>query len=225
MRDAGFAGIGFLAALALTLASQSLTPFLSAPFPWPLAGLWAAFIWGWRRPSVGAVLAVTALGVFQDIATGGPIGVWAAVFPLGYLMALDRLTLVKSLFTLILAGPALAVAICIGLIAAGLKAARAAPADRARLSVLGTAFAGAYLETLSRLRAAFNAGMTRTEVGFAAYAVAAAGAGWLLASYAAEMVLPAGRLALMTLVTIVLFPAVRFMFVRQEVILEREREQ
>jgi hypothetical protein len=67
--------------------------------------------------------------------------------------------------------------------------------------------------------------MTRVEVGFAAYAVAAAGAGWLLASYAAEMVLPAGRLALMTLVTIVLFPAVRFLFVRQEVVLEREREQ
>lgn len=224
MRGAGFASVGFLAALVLTLVSQSLTPFLATPFPWPMAGLWAAFLWGWRRPGVEAALAVTALGVVQDVATGGPIGVWAAVFPLGYLMALDRLTFVKSLFTVILAGPALIVAVCVGLIASGLKAARAPPADRARLSMLGTAFAGAYLETLSRLRAAFNAGMTRVDVGFAAYAAAASGAGWALASYAAGAWLPAGRLVWMTLTTIVLFPAVRSVFARQEVVVERERQ-
>lgn len=224
MDRTGFASPGFVLALAVTLAAQSLIPFASVPFPWPLAGLWAAFVWAWRRPSVEAVLAVAVLGVFQDVASGGPIGVWAAVFPLGYLMAIDRLTLVKSLFTVVLAGPALVAAIGVGLAAAGLKVLRPAPLDRSKLSAIGTAFAGAYLETLSRLRAGFNAGMMRLEVGFAAYVIAAAFAGWALASYAAQTPLPIGRLGLITAVTIALFPVVRPIFARREVFVEKERE-
>lgn len=74
------------AALAALLTIPVLAPVRigDIAFPWPLAPLWAAFGWAWRGPSFLAAGLLLALGLWQDLLTGGPIGAWGLVYLSGY---------------------------------------------------------------------------------------------------------------------------------------------
>ena len=74
-------GISFGVLGALIYAVPISVDGVDAPMPWlPLAPV---FFWGLLRPDLVRATAAFALGLFQDIVSGGPLG----VFALAYLVA------------------------------------------------------------------------------------------------------------------------------------------
>lgn len=79
-------GLGFaLALLSVIVPALPLGPLAASP-PLPLAVLWLAYGWAreggstWRRPA-----ALFLLGLLQDQLSGGPIGLWAALYVFSFL--------------------------------------------------------------------------------------------------------------------------------------------
>lgn len=78
----GTLAILLLAYLGLLWVSSS--PYYSF---WPLAGLWAAVGWGGNRLAIIPVVLLVAMGLAMDLISGAPIGCYAAIFLVGYLVA------------------------------------------------------------------------------------------------------------------------------------------
>ncbi|MGE3302729.1 MAG: hypothetical protein AB7M12_06415 [Hyphomonadaceae bacterium] len=73
-------------ALALICIIAPVMPWFAQP-PLPIAALWCAYGWaadgdgGWRAPT-----ALAGLGLLQDQLAGGPLGFYALVFVIAYLI-------------------------------------------------------------------------------------------------------------------------------------------
>lgn len=87
-----------LTAMALTLALSLLA--VAAPlrlpegqgFPAPLFPLIALFVWSVRHPRFVAPWLIFLIGLFQDLLTGGPLGMWALSYLLAFAIARLRST-------------------------------------------------------------------------------------------------------------------------------------
>jgi rod shape-determining protein MreD len=66
-----------LAALAATIVLATPVELFGLHLPEPVIPMVLAFAWPLIRPSVIAPLVLTALGLFLDIFTYGPLGLWA----------------------------------------------------------------------------------------------------------------------------------------------------
>lgn len=91
--------VGALLAALLTIPVLAPVRIGDLAFPWPLAPLWAAIGWAWRGPSFLAAGLLLALGLWQDMLTGGPVGAWGLVYLSGYgaLLALRAVAPLDSL--------------------------------------------------------------------------------------------------------------------------------
>jgi rod shape-determining protein MreD len=74
-------GLGFAVLAALVYSAPIGVGGMDAPMPW--LALLPVFFWGVLRPDLGRAVAAFGVGLFQDIVSGGPLGVWA----LAYLVA------------------------------------------------------------------------------------------------------------------------------------------
>ncbi|WP_429910981.1 rod shape-determining protein MreD [Glycocaulis sp.] len=87
-----------LTAMALTFALSLLA--VAAPlrlpegqgFPAPLFPLIALFVWSVRRPHFVPPWLIFIVGLFQDLLTGGPLGMWALSYLLAFAIARLRST-------------------------------------------------------------------------------------------------------------------------------------
>jgi rod shape-determining protein MreD len=79
--------LAFLGALAFAVAGALLyaapVNFAGVDVPMPWLPLLPVFFWGLLRPNLPRVGAAFAVGLLQDLVSGGPLGVWA----LAYLVA------------------------------------------------------------------------------------------------------------------------------------------
>ena len=60
---------------------------LGVEFFWPYAGIWAAIGWGGSRVSFRPVLALIGIGILVDLSQGAPLGCWAAIHLVAYLVS------------------------------------------------------------------------------------------------------------------------------------------
>ncbi len=75
--------------VAVYLCAQ-LSPLalLLDPGLWPLGPLWAAYGWSRGGPSVRSAVVLFALGLLQDVISGGPLGLWPFAYVGAYAAAL-----------------------------------------------------------------------------------------------------------------------------------------
>jgi rod shape-determining protein MreD len=84
-----FPGMTTLACVLLSMVPFGLSTTVLAP---PSFGLIAIFLWTMIRPELLPAAAVFALGLLQDLLWGGPMGLWAFVFLLAYVLTLSQRT-------------------------------------------------------------------------------------------------------------------------------------
>jgi rod shape-determining protein MreD len=77
-RVAFFGALGFAVIGALIYAAPVGVAGFDAPMPW--LPLLPVFFWGLLRPDLVRAVAAFAVGLFQDIVSGGPLGVWALTY-------------------------------------------------------------------------------------------------------------------------------------------------
>ncbi len=87
-------------ALVAATSLLNLIPFGVGPLEpvWPSALLWASCGWANQGPNAVISLLLFCLGLWLDILTGGPFGVWALIGLVGY-----GLTIVSARFNVALA--------------------------------------------------------------------------------------------------------------------------
>lgn len=80
----------FSAALVVVYLLAQLSPLsrILDPGYWPLGPLWAAYGWSRGGPSLRSATALFALGLLQDIISGGPFGLWPFAYVGAYAAAL-----------------------------------------------------------------------------------------------------------------------------------------
>ncbi len=74
-------GLAFAALGALLYSAPVGIGGIDVPMPW--LPLLPVFFWGLLRPDLARAIAAFCVGLFQDLVSGGPLGVWA----LAYLVA------------------------------------------------------------------------------------------------------------------------------------------
>lgn len=73
-----------LAALIGMLLYATPVRILGFMVPMPLFPLMAIFFWAMARPQLMPPLVVFLIGLLQDLLTGGPLGLWAFAYLVGY---------------------------------------------------------------------------------------------------------------------------------------------
>lgn len=77
-RVAFFGALSFAIIGALIYAAPLGVARFDAPMPW--LPLLPVFFWGLLRPDLLRAVSAFAIGLFQDIVSGGPLGVWALTY-------------------------------------------------------------------------------------------------------------------------------------------------
>ncbi len=85
--DVGRLVVGILLTLLVGYAGLVFAPTLGLASFWPYASIWAAIGWGASRVSMKPVLALIFLGTALDLAVDAPLGCWAAINLIAYLIA------------------------------------------------------------------------------------------------------------------------------------------
>lgn len=73
-----------LAAVVGLLLYVTPVRILGIMVPMPLFPLMAIFFWAMARPQLMPPVVVFLIGLFQDLLTGGPLGLWAFAYLIGY---------------------------------------------------------------------------------------------------------------------------------------------
>lgn len=81
--------IPVLVALMLVVAANLPISFTGGLLPAPVLALAAIYFWALARPALMPPYAVLAIGLAEDLLSGGPPGLWATGFLAGYLL-IDR---------------------------------------------------------------------------------------------------------------------------------------
>jgi rod shape-determining protein MreD len=81
--------IPILVALALVVVANLPISFTGGLLPAPVLALAAIYFWALARPALMPPYAVLAIGLAEDLLSGGPPGLWATGFLAGYLL-IDR---------------------------------------------------------------------------------------------------------------------------------------
>lgn len=72
-------GYPALICVALSVAFATVVRFIGFPPPEPIFPILLAFAWPLIRPSMVGPIVLLALGVFEDLLLGTPLGLWALV--------------------------------------------------------------------------------------------------------------------------------------------------
>lgn len=83
-RVAYLGGVAFAILGAMIYAAPGRVAGFDAPMPW--LGLLPVFFWGVLNPDLMRGVTAFALGLFQDLISGGPLGVWALAFLVGFII-------------------------------------------------------------------------------------------------------------------------------------------
>jgi rod shape-determining protein MreD len=75
-----------LVALGLVLIANLPISFTGGLLPAPVLALPAIYFWALARPALMPPYAVLAIGIAEDLLSGGPPGLWATGFLAGYLL-------------------------------------------------------------------------------------------------------------------------------------------
>jgi rod shape-determining protein MreD len=70
-------GVPALVCVALSVAFATVVRFIGFPPPEPIFPMMLAFAWPLIRPSIIGPVALLALGLFEDLLLGTPMGLWA----------------------------------------------------------------------------------------------------------------------------------------------------
>ncbi len=82
---------GFLASLLFVLLIDAVAArLLGSGGPFPNLVLVVLFIWSIRRPWFLSPPVLLLTGLFQDLFSGGPLGIWALAYLAGFTVARDR---------------------------------------------------------------------------------------------------------------------------------------
>lgn len=81
--------VPFMVALALVVVANLPISFSGGLLPAPVLALIAVYFWALARPSLMPPYAVLAIGLAEDLLSGGPPGLWATGFLAGYVL-IDR---------------------------------------------------------------------------------------------------------------------------------------
>jgi len=77
-------GVPTLVSLAGLLIYVAPIRFFQLYIPMPLFPLMAIFFWAMARPKMMPPIVVFAIGITQDLLTGGPLGLWAFTYLFSY---------------------------------------------------------------------------------------------------------------------------------------------
>jgi rod shape-determining protein MreD len=83
------AALPFLCAAAMTIVSNVPISIMGGYLPPPMLALMPVYFWCLVRPDLMPVAAAFAIGAFEDLLSGGPMGVWALSFVAAYALV-DR---------------------------------------------------------------------------------------------------------------------------------------
>ncbi|NWH08305.1 MAG: hypothetical protein HXY22_06610 [Alphaproteobacteria bacterium] len=86
----------FLTGLAFVLVSMIPFSVSGGLFVTPAFALMPIYFWGMYRPDLMPPLAVFGIGLFQDLVTAGPLGLWPAVYLFCYMFLISQRLILLS---------------------------------------------------------------------------------------------------------------------------------
>ncbi|VAV96504.1 hypothetical protein MNBD_ALPHA06-1775, partial [hydrothermal vent metagenome] len=83
-------GLPALASIVGLLIYVAPVHFMGIAIPMPLFPLMAIFFWAMSRPQLMPPIVVFAIGLIQDLLTGGPLGLWAFAYLVSYTVMITQ---------------------------------------------------------------------------------------------------------------------------------------